>query len=78
MLARNASQQVAAPPTKQQVIALLSKPAAARTATETVGKSMQRSTRETDEAVVYQYGHVNQPTGKQAGIVVVHQNYLKK
>ena len=27
---------------------------------------------------VDQYGHVNQPTGKQAGIVVVHQNYLKK
>jgi hypothetical protein len=78
VLAHNGSQPVAAPPTTQQVIALLSKPAAARTATETIGESMQRSTRETDEAVVYQYGHVKPATSKQPGVVVVHQNYLKK
>ena len=77
LLARDASQQ-ATVPTKEQVIAFLSKPAAARAATETVGTSMQRSTRETDEAVVYQYGHLNQPTSTPPGIVVVHQNYLKK
>jgi ARG/rhodanese/phosphatase superfamily protein len=76
VLARDASPQVTAP-TTQQVIALLSKPAV-RAAAETVGKSMQRSTRETDEAVVYQYGHLSQPASQQAGSVVVHQNYLKK
>ena len=77
LLAPDASRQVTAP-TKQQVIAFLSKPAAARAATETVGTSMQRSTRETDEAVMYEYGHVSQPTGAKPGIVVVHQSYLKK
>jgi hypothetical protein len=77
VIARDASQQVTAP-TTQQVIALFSKPAAALAAAETVGKSMQRSTRETDDAVVYQYGHLSQPTSTQAGLVVVHQNYLKK
>ena len=78
VLAQNPSQQVTTPPTRQQVIALLSKPAAARAATETIGTSMQRLTRETDDAVVYQYGHLNQPTSTPAGILVVHQNYLKK
>ena len=77
LLARDASQQVTAP-TKQQVIAFLSKPAAARVATETVGTSMQRATRETEEAVMYEYGHLNSPTSAKAGLVVVHQSYLKK
>jgi hypothetical protein len=77
VLAGGVSQQMKAP-TTQQVIALLSKPAASRAAAETVGKSMQRSTRETDDAVVYQYGHLSQPANTPAGVVVVHQNYLKK
>ena len=77
LLARDASQQMTVP-TKQQVIAFLSKPAAARVATEAVGTSMQRSTRETEEAVMYEYGHVSSPASAKAGIVVVHQSYLKK
>ena len=52
LLARDASAQVTTP-TEQQVIAFLSKPSAARAATETVGRSMHRSTRETDEVVMY-------------------------
>ena len=59
-------------------MAFLSSPAAARVATETVGESMQRSTRETKEAVMYEYGHLKPPTGGKRGIVVVHQSYLKK
>jgi hypothetical protein len=77
LLARDASQEVTAP-TKQQVIAFLSKPAAARAATETVGRSMQRSTRETKDAVMYEYSQLGQPTSATQGIVVVHQSYLKK
>ena len=77
LLARSSTQPVAAPK-KEQVTAFLSKPAAARAATETVGKAMQRSTRETDEAVMYEYGHLNQSPSSTRGIVVVHQSYLKK
>jgi hypothetical protein len=76
-LARAASQHVSAP-TKEQVIAFLSKPAAARPATETVGTSMQRSTRETDEMVMYEYGQVAKSAAAKSDIVVVHQSYLKK
>ncbi len=53
LLARDATQPVLAPG-KQQVTAFLSNSAAAAAATETVGESMQRSTRETDGAVMYQ------------------------
>jgi len=77
LLARETTQQVT-PPGKQQVTAFLSTPAAARAATETVGDSMQRSTRETREAVMYEYGHLNPPTSAKRGVVVVHQSYLKK
>jgi len=76
-LARDASRKVSAP-TKEQVNAFLSKPAATRPATETVGKSMQRSTRETDEMVMYEYGQVTKPAAAKSDIVVVHQSYLKK
>ena len=76
LLARDASQQVT-PPTRQQVIAFLSKPAAAKVATETVGRSMQRSTRETEESVMYEYAQVSPPASAKPG-VVVHQSYLKK
>ena len=77
LLARDTAQPVTAPG-KEQVTAFLSNPAAAHAATETVGTSMQRSTRETDGAVMYQYGHVNQPAGGKRDVVVVHQSYLKK
>ena len=77
LLARDASQQVTAP-TPPQVIAFLSKLGAARASNEMVGKSMQRSTRETDEAVMYEYGHLSQPASAKPAVVVVHQSYLKK
>jgi len=77
LLARDGSQQAAAP-TQQQVIAFLSTPTSARAATETVGASMQRSTRETDAAVMYEYSHLSQPASQKQSIVVVHQSYLKK
>ena len=57
-------------PTKEQVRAFLAKPAAARPTTETVGGSMQRSTREADDVVMYEYGQSTRP--------IVHRNYLKK
>jgi ARG/rhodanese/phosphatase superfamily protein len=77
LLARDATQPVTAPG-KQQLAAFLANPAAALPATETVGESMQRSTRETEGAVMYEYGHVDQPASAKRGIVVVHQSYLKK
>ncbi len=52
LLARDTMQRVTAPE-KAQVTAFLSSPAAAPVATETVGDSMQRSTRETEGAVMY-------------------------
>ena len=76
-MARQGSQKASAP-TREQVIAFLSKPAAIRAATETVGTSMQRSTRETNEMVMYEYGHVTGPAAARSGIVVVHQSYLLK
>jgi hypothetical protein len=76
-LARSGSQNVTAP-TKEQAVSFLSKPAATRAATETVGKSMQRATRETDEMVMYEYGHVTRRAESKPDIVVVHQSYLKK
>jgi hypothetical protein len=75
-LARDASLNVSAP-AKEQVVAFLSKPATAAVATQTVGKSMQRSTRETDEIVMYEYGHVAKAAAAKP-VVVVHQSYLKK
>ena len=76
-LARDASLNVSAP-AKEQVVAFLSKPATAAVATQTVGKSMQRSTRETDEIVMYEYGHVAKGAAAKPVVVVVHQSYLKK
>ena len=73
LLARDASLQLKAP-TPQQVSAFLAKPATVRAATETVGGSMQRSTRESEEVVMYEYGH----SSAKQGMVVVHQSYLKK
>ena len=78
VLARHASPQPAAAPTKQQVMAFLSKPSAVRAANETVGTSMQRSTRETDEMVMYEYGQIQATTNAKERVAVVHQSYLKK
>ena len=72
LLARDESAGKA--PTQQQVTAFLSKTAAARAVAETVGPSMQRSTRESEEVVMYEYGH----SSAKQGIVVVHQSYLKR
>jgi hypothetical protein len=77
LLARDARQQVT-PPGKHQVLTFLSKAAATRAATEMVGDSMQRATRENEEAVMYEYGHVNRPTSGKPGVVILHQSYLKK
>ena len=66
----------AAVPTRPQAIAFLSKPATAGAVTETVGRSMQRATRETPEAVMYEYGRVIPSANTQT--IVVHQTYLKK
>jgi hypothetical protein len=71
LLARDARPR-ASTPTKQQVMAFLSTPAA-RESAETIGGSMHRVTRETDETVMYEYGHLRE---KRA--VMVHQSYLKK
>jgi len=76
-LARDPSQKPAAP-SKEQVMAFLSKPAATGAAVETVGKSMQRATRESDEMVMYEYGHVTKTAAAKPDVVVVHQSYLKK
>jgi hypothetical protein len=75
---RENARQTAAPPDTQQVLAFLSKTATVRAATESVGGSMQRATRETDEAVMYEYRHVNRPATATRDVVVLHQSYLKK
>ncbi len=68
---------VAAPPAKQQVTAFLASAAAPRAATETVGQSMHRSTRESGDAVMYEYAHVTSATSSTRR-VVLHKSYLKK
>jgi hypothetical protein len=55
--------QPPAPPARQQVESFLTSTAVARPATETVGESMRRSTRETSEAVMYEYGHLTTANG---------------
>ncbi|HMF99530.1 MAG TPA: DUF6569 family protein [Vicinamibacterales bacterium] len=77
LLARDDSGPTGAP-TRQDVIAFLSRPSAGRAASETVGASMQRSTRETDDMVMYEYRQVGQPANATNGVAVVHQSYLKK
>ena len=77
LLARGAQQQLPAPGTKE-VLAFLSKPAAANPSTERVGASVHRATRETDEAVMYEYGRIDGTPKGTPAVVVVHQSYLKK
>jgi ARG/rhodanese/phosphatase superfamily protein len=76
LLARDASATVTAP-TTQEVIAFLAKPSAAPAASETVGHSMQRSTRETDDMVMYEYRQAGPSAAAKQG-AAVHQSYLKK
>ncbi len=76
-LARDGSLSISAP-AKEQVVAFLSQPATTAVATETVGTSMQRSTRETDEVVMYEYSHVAKAAVAKPDVVIVHQSYLRK
>src|SRR5262245_23295534 len=75
LLARDPA-PVAATPTLAQVMAFLSQPAAAQVSSQTAGRSTQRATRETSDAVMYEYSGVVDP--KTQARVVVHQNYVKK
>lgn len=77
LLARDATLQSTAPDILH-VMAFLSRPAAARASTQTVGQSIQRSTRETEDAVMYEYGRLNEPTKGNDAIVVLHRSYVKK
>jgi hypothetical protein len=77
LLARNAGRG-APPPQKQQALAFLTSPAAARPIAETVGKSMQRSTRETGETIMYEYAHIQRPERSNRTLTVVHQSYVRK
>jgi hypothetical protein len=66
-----------APPAKQQVTAFIAAASAVPAANETVGQSMQRSTRETRDTVVYEYTHVT-VVGTRRDAQVLHKSYLKK
>jgi hypothetical protein len=76
VLARDSARQAPAP-AKQQVSAFLSNAAAGPAATETVGQSMNRSTRETSDTVMYEYGTVTASQGRRE-VTVLHKSYLKK
>jgi hypothetical protein len=75
VLARDAT-TAAATPTPTQVKAFLLQPSSAEGSTQTVGGSIHRTTRETDDAVMYEYSRV--ADAKTQARVVVHQNYVKK
>jgi hypothetical protein len=74
VLAR-AAPSAAGVPAVADVRAFLAHPAAAPGTTEAVGDTMQRATRETPEAVMYEYAYVDASKGARA---TVHKNYLKK
>ena len=65
-----------AAPGKDQVTAFLASTASAPEATETIGESMHRSTRETQAAVMYEYGLVATAKGEKRQSL--HKSYLKK
>ena len=75
LLARDTA-PAAATPTLTQVKAFLSQPSTAKASTQTVGGSIQRATRETDDAVMYEYSQM--ANSKTQARVVVHLNYVKK
>jgi hypothetical protein len=76
LLARDTARQSAAP-AKQQVSTFLSNAAAGPAATEIVGQSMHRSTRETSDSVMYEYGTVTAVRGRR-DVTVLHKSYLVK
>jgi hypothetical protein len=59
------------------VAAFIAAASAVPAANETVGQSMQRSTRETRDTVVYEYTHVT-VVGTRRDAQVLHKSYLKK
>ena len=68
--------QPAAPPSKPQVTTFLANAALPSGSTEAVGGSMRRTTRENDDAVMYEYAHAATPEARDAA--VLHRSYLKK
>jgi len=58
------------------VTAFLAHAAAAPATGETIGESMHRSTRETRDAVMYEYAHLPRAAARDG--VVIHKSYLKK
>ena len=75
LLARGGAQPSGSPST-QQVTTFLANAAVPPASTETVGESMRRSTRENDDAVMYEYAHLAKAGTRDA--VVLHKSYLKK
>jgi hypothetical protein len=63
-------------PSTQQVTAFLANAAVPPASTETIGESMRRTTRENDDAVMYEYAHLARAGTRHA--VVLHKSYLKK
>ena len=74
-LAREPGRQPA--PAKEQMSAFLAKSAAAPAKSEQIGESMHQATRDTADAVVYEYGHVTGRNGRR-DVTVLHKSYLKK
>jgi hypothetical protein len=58
------------------VKAFLVQPSTAKASTQTVGGSIHRATRETDDVVMYEYSRI--ADAKTPVRLVVHQNYVKK
>jgi len=75
LLARDAARR-SRPPAKQDVTAFLASASSAPATGETVGQSMHRATRETRDAVMYEYAHRAKPGARDE--LVVHKSYLKK
>ena len=75
LLARDGAQG-SKPPAKEQVTAFLASASSAPATGETIGQSMHRSTRETPDAVMYEYAHLAKPAARDG--LVVHKSYLKK
>ncbi len=75
LLAKGSEQTT--PPAKQLVTAFLTSAAAVPATSETVGESMERSTRETPHTVMYEYTRVT-IAGTRRDTQVVHKSYLKK
>jgi hypothetical protein len=75
-LLTRAGAQPSRPPSKRQVTTFLAIAALPPASSEAVGESMRRSTRESDDAVMYEYAHLAKPGARDA--VVLHKSYLKK